>query len=53
VDAAIRLEQLWDDIARTFDTDILCGYSLSSFGGEEDRHLYQKICAEHSVVHSR
>lgn len=52
-DAAIRLEQLWDDIARTFDTDILCGYSLSSFGGEEDRHLYQKICAEHSVVHSR
>jgi hypothetical protein len=26
---------------------------LSSFHGEEDEHVFQSICAEHSAVHSR
>ncbi len=51
--AAIRLEQLWDGVARTYDADILCGYSISSFRGEEGNQLIQKICAEHSAVCSR
>jgi DNA-binding NarL/FixJ family response regulator len=51
-DAAIRLEQLWDEVGTTFDVDILCGYALSSFHGEEDQHVFQSICAEHSAVHS-
>jgi hypothetical protein len=52
-DAAIRVEQLWDEAARTYDMDILCGYALSSFHGEEDEHLFQSICAQHSAVCSR
>ena len=52
-DAAIRLEQLWDEIGKTFGVDILCGYALSSFHGEEDEHVFQSICAEHSAVHSQ
>jgi DNA-binding NarL/FixJ family response regulator len=52
-DAAIRLEQLWDDVAKTFEVDILCGYALSSFHGEEDEHIFQSICAEHSAVYSQ
>jgi DNA-binding NarL/FixJ family response regulator len=51
-DAAIRVEQLWDEVGRTFGVDILCGYALSSFHGEEDEHVFQSICAEHSAVHS-
>jgi hypothetical protein len=52
-DAAIRVEQLWDEVGKTFGVDILCGYALSSFRGEEDEHVFQKICAEHSAVYSQ
>jgi CheY-like chemotaxis protein len=51
-DAAIRVEQLWDEAGKTFGLDILCGYALSSFHGEEDEHVFQSICAEHSAVYS-
>jgi len=50
-DAAIRLEQLWDGLARTHDMDILCGYAMRCFRGEEGRHILRKIRAEHSAVH--
>jgi hypothetical protein len=52
-DAAIQLEQLWDEVSTTFKVDILCGYALSSFHGEEDEHVFQSICAEHSAVYSQ
>jgi DNA-binding NarL/FixJ family response regulator len=52
-DAAIRLEQLWDQMAKTFDVDILCGYPLSSFYRTQDSFIFQRICAEHSAVYSR
>jgi DNA-binding NarL/FixJ family response regulator len=52
-DAAIRVEQLWDEIGKSFGVDILCGYALSSFHGEEDEHVFQSICAEHSAVYSQ
>jgi DNA-binding NarL/FixJ family response regulator len=51
-DAAIRVEQLFDEAGKTFGVDILCGYDLSSFHGEDDEHVFQSICAEHSAVHS-
>jgi DNA-binding NarL/FixJ family response regulator len=52
-DAAIRLEQLWDQMAKTYDLDILCGYPLSSFHRAQDSHVFQRICAEHSAVYTR
>jgi len=51
--AALRLEQLWDEVGTTFEMDILCGYALASFHGEEDEHVFQSICAEHSAVYSQ
>jgi CheY-like chemotaxis protein len=51
--AAIRLEQLWNEVAKTYDIDILCGYPLGSFHGKQDSHIFQRICAEHSAVYSR
>ena len=50
--AAIHLEQLWNVIAARYDVDILCGYSLRS-RSLMDNHLFTRICAEHSVVHTR
>ena len=52
-EAAIRDEQLWDEIAKTCDVDILCGYPLSSFHREEDENVFKSLCAAHSAVHSR
>jgi DNA-binding NarL/FixJ family response regulator len=51
-DAAIRLEQLWNELAATHEVDILCGYQLSNFDGEE-QPVFQSICVEHSAAHSR
>jgi DNA-binding NarL/FixJ family response regulator len=45
-DAAIEVEQLCNQLAKRFDVDILCGFSLSSFYREEDRQVFERICRE-------
>ncbi len=52
-DAAIRLEQLWNEVAKRHEVNILCAYPSSSFHGEEDEHVFQSICTEHSAVHAQ
>lgn len=49
-EAAIRLEQLWDEVAARYGIDILCGYVTSSIQGDAGRHVFERICAEHSAV---
>jgi DNA-binding NarL/FixJ family response regulator len=49
-DAAIRLEQLCNDLFKTHEIDILHAYPLSSIHGKEDDQGFQSICAEHSAV---
>jgi len=51
-DAAIRFEQLGNDLVKAHDVDILCAYPSSSFQDEEDENVFQSICAEHSAVYS-
>jgi CheY-like chemotaxis protein len=51
--AAILLEHLWDEVARTHNLAILCGYSTKGFVREQDSQIYQRICAEHSAVCAR
>lgn len=52
-EAAIRLEHLWDDLAKSHGLDVLCAYPLGRFQGGVDSHIFERICAEHSVVHFR
>jgi hypothetical protein len=52
-DAAVQVEHLWDEIARTHEVDMLCGYVLNSFQREQESHIYERICAEHSAVSFR
>jgi hypothetical protein len=33
--------------------DILCGYTMKSFQREPERHIYERICAEHTAVCSQ
>jgi signal transduction histidine kinase len=49
-EAAVRLEQLWNDLARTYSFSLRCAYPMSSFYREEHGELLLKICAEHSDV---
>jgi MEDS: MEthanogen/methylotroph, DcmR Sensory domain len=50
VDAAIQVEHLTDEVAKTREVDILCGYVLTSLQREQESHIYERICAEHSAV---
>jgi DNA-binding NarL/FixJ family response regulator len=52
-EAAIQVEKLGNQLGRTFEVDILCGYSVSRVQGGMDQQFFQRICAEHSAVHSR
>jgi hypothetical protein len=52
-EAAIRLEQLWNEIAKSYDVDVFCGYPLGSFQAGNGSHIFDKICTAHSAVHSR
>jgi len=49
-EAAIRLEQLWNELAETQSFSLRCAYPMSSFYREEHGDLLLKICAEHSAV---
>jgi hypothetical protein len=51
--AAIRVEQLWDELARTFDMDVFCAYQSSVPPRDEDREVFRSICAAHSSLHVR
>ena len=47
-EAAIRLEQLWNDVARTRAFHLSCGWPLDFFSRTADGVDVAKICAEHS-----
>ncbi len=49
-DAAIRLEQLWNDLAKKHSFSLRCAYPIAGFAREEDGEPFLKICAEHSAV---
>ena len=52
VDAAIRLEQLWDEFSRVCNVDTFCGYSIRPDGsGRGDANIIDSITAVHSAVH--
>ena len=51
VEAAIHVEQLWNEATRGYGVDTLCVYP--SFSGAEDDRSFKRLCAEHTAVHSR
>jgi hypothetical protein len=54
VDTAIRLERLWDELARELQFDVFCGYLADVPALDNDTYaLFQSICREHSVVQVR
>ncbi len=49
-DATIRLEQLWNDLARAHSFHLLCAYPASGFQGEQGGQPYATICSQHSAM---
>jgi signal transduction histidine kinase len=50
VDAAIRLEQLWNELAKRHDFSLACAYPTNFFDRPEHAQSFLKICAGHSAV---
>ncbi len=50
LDAALKLEELWNAQARVHSLALLCAYPLASFAGEGRREVFERICARHSHV---
>jgi signal transduction histidine kinase len=49
-EAAIRLEQLWNNLARTYPLFLRCAYPIRGFNREDHGDSFLQICAEHSHV---
>ena len=48
--AAIRLEGLWNELARRQSFTLLCAYSMGNFYMPGDGELFDKVCSRHSHV---
>ena len=49
-DAAIRLEELWNDLAQTHAFSLRCAYPMGDFHREEHSAAFRAICEQHSGV---
>jgi PAS domain S-box-containing protein len=50
VEAAIRLEQLWNELAKKHSFSLRCAYPIANFHGEKNAQPLMRVCAEHSAV---
>jgi signal transduction histidine kinase len=49
-DAAIRLEQLWNELGKEHSFFLHCAYPIKSFAHDHHSEPFLKICSEHSDV---
>ena len=49
-EGAIRLEELWNDLAHAYSFSLHCAYPITHFNRDDDGDLFLKICAAHSAV---
>src|SRR6266404_1646475 len=49
-EAALRLEQLWNDLARAYSFSLLCAYPITGFKNKKHADSFLTICAEHTAV---
>jgi hypothetical protein len=50
-EAAVRLEQLWDEVTRTYHLDTFCGYSSDGCQCDEPRAVFEQVCAAHTATY--
>jgi signal transduction histidine kinase len=47
---ALRLEELWTELGRTYTFALLCGYVMGSFYRHEEAARFHQVCQAHSHV---
>jgi PAS domain S-box-containing protein len=47
---AIRVEQFWNDLAKSHSFSLLCGYPITGFNNERHIQPFLKMCGQHSGV---
>lgn len=48
--AAIRTEELWNELARIYEFRLLCAYSKASFRDDVQSQAFLSVCGTHSCV---
>ncbi len=48
--AAIRLEELWNDLQKNYSFSLFCAYPMDAFGGEKFVEPLNGVCTAHSRV---
>ena len=48
--AMLRLEELWNELAKTYDFMLLCGYPLAAFGQSDHGEAFAAITHRHTQV---
>ena len=49
-DGAIRLEELWNDLSKTYSFSLLCAYAMGNFYKSADAERFASICRQHTHV---
>ena len=49
-EAAVKLEQLWNELAKDYPLFLLCSYPLNRFDMASHADFFRRICSEHSDV---
>jgi hypothetical protein len=50
LEAALRLEELWNALAERLEFSLLCAYPMAEFDDDADAAVFQAICAAHTRV---
>ncbi|GMU05294.1 hypothetical protein ASNO1_15470 [Corallococcus caeni] len=48
--AALLLEEQWNELGRSYSFSVLCAYALGGFQTQEDARTFHQVCAAHSHV---
>jgi signal transduction histidine kinase len=49
-EAAVRLERLWNELAKTHSFHLRCAYPITAFNREAHAEIFLEICGEHFAV---
>jgi len=52
-EAAIRLEQLWDEVAAIYNLDVFCGYSSDGCRCDDPGDVRERLAAVHTATYAR
>jgi PAS domain S-box-containing protein len=47
---AIKLEELWNELASSYDFSLLCAYNMGNFSSASDAEQFATICNQHTHV---